>query len=144
MAEAERRGGVVPVSAVSGEGVERLIETIAATLTAGHRRYHLRLAAADGARAAWLHAHGEVLETAPDGDEVEPDFAATVVAESGVAVRVLSVSAAVLELDMTGAPVLMFRPSAGAELNVVYRRGDGHIGWIDPSKPAGADHASRA
>ncbi len=74
---------------------------------------------------------------APDGDEVEPDFNATVVAESGVAVRTLSVSAAVLELDMSGAQVLMFRPSVSGELNVVYRRSDGHIGWIDPSKPAG-------
>ncbi|RYC30793.1 ribosome-associated translation inhibitor RaiA [Lichenibacterium minor] len=74
---------------------------------------------------------------APAGEEVEADFSATVVAESGVAVRTLSVSAAVLELDMSGAQVLMFRPSAAGELNVVYRRSDGHIGWIDPSKPAG-------
>ena len=72
-----------------------------------------------------------------DIDEVGPDFSATVVAESGVAVRTLSVSAAVLELDMTGAQVLMFRPSAAGELNVVYRRSDGHIGWIDPSRPVG-------
>ena len=73
---------------------------------------------------------------APAGEEVGSDFSATVVAETGVAVRTLSVSAAVLELDMSGAPVLMFRPSASGELNVVYRRSDGHIGWIDPSKPA--------
>lgn len=72
-----------------------------------------------------------------DSDEVGPDFSATVVAESGVAIRTLSVSAAVLELDMSGAQVLMFRPSAAGELNVVYRRSDGHIGWIDPSRPAG-------
>jgi ribosomal subunit interface protein len=74
---------------------------------------------------------------APDEEEVEADFSATVVAESGVAVRTLSVSAAVLELDMSGAQLLMFRSSAAGELNVVYRRSDGHIGWIDPSKPAG-------
>ena len=74
---------------------------------------------------------------APGGEEVEVDFSATVVAESGVAVRTLSVSAAVLELDMSGAQLLMFRPSAAGELNVVYRRSDGHIGWIDPSRPAG-------
>lgn len=75
---------------------------------------------------------------APAGEEVEPDFNATVVAESGVAVRTLSVSAAVLELDMSGVQVLMFRPTASGELNVVYRRSDGHIGWIDPTKPARA------
>ena len=76
------------------------------------------------------------LEAPADG-EVAPDFSAVVVAEAGVAIRTLSVSAAVLELDMSGAPVLMFRPSASGELNVVYRRSDGHIGWIDPAKPAG-------
>ena len=59
------------------------------------------------------------------------------VAESGVAVRRMSVSAAVLELDMSGAQVLMFRTGGDGELNVVYRRSDGHIGWIDPSRPAG-------
>ncbi len=80
---------------------------------------------------------------APAGEEVEADFSAVVVAESGVAVRRMSVSAAVLELDMSGAQVLMFRASAGGELNVVYRRSDGHIGWIDPSKPA-AGLAERA
>ena len=74
---------------------------------------------------------------APEGEEVAPDFSATVVAESSVAVRTLSVSAAVLELDMSGAQLLMFRPSAAGELNVVYRRSDGHIGWIDPARPAG-------
>lgn len=74
---------------------------------------------------------------APDGEEVASDFSAVVVAESGVALKRMSVSAAVLELDMSGAPVLMFRPSASGEPNVVYRRSDGHIGWIDPSKPAG-------
>lgn len=80
---------------------------------------------------------------APGGEEVAPDFSAVVVAESGVAVRSMSVSAAVLELDMSGAPVLMFRTGSDGELNVVYRRHDGHIGWIDPSKPAGglADRA---
>ena len=74
---------------------------------------------------------------APDGEEVASDFSAVVVAESGVALRRMSVSAAVLELDMSGAQVLMFRPSGSGEPNVVYRRSDGHIGWIDPSKPAG-------
>ena len=80
---------------------------------------------------------------APAGEEVAPDFSAVVVAESGVAVRRMSVSAAVLELDMSGAQVLMFRTGGDGELNVVYRRSDGHIGWIDPSKPA-AGLAERA
>ena len=80
---------------------------------------------------------------APDDGEVAKDFSATVVAESGVAVQRMSVSAAVLELDLSGRQFLLFRASVDGELNVVYRRSDGHIGWIDPSKPAGelADRA---
>ena len=60
--QAARRDDVMPISVLTGEGVPALIEQVAAKLTAGHRRYHLVLDAADGAAAAWLHAHGEVLE----------------------------------------------------------------------------------
>ena len=68
--EAGRRQDVVAISAVTGEGVETLIETVAALLTQGHRRYSITLDASDGAGAAWLHAHGEVI-----GQEVEGDSA---------------------------------------------------------------------
>ena len=37
------------------------------------------------------------------------------------------------ELDFTGAPVVMFRNAGNGGVNVVYRRNDGNIGWIDPS-----------
>jgi len=61
LTEAERRDDVVAISALRGEGVDRLIDQVAAKLTAGHRRYEIALDAGDGAGAAWLHAHGEVL-----------------------------------------------------------------------------------
>jgi GTPase len=61
LAEAVRREDVVAISALSGEGVDALQEAIAERLTAGHRRYTLALDPADGAGAAWLHKHGEVL-----------------------------------------------------------------------------------
>ncbi len=73
----------------------------------------------------------------PADDEVASDFHATVVAEDKVALRRMSVSAAVMELDLSGLQVLVFRHSNSDDLNVVYRRADGHIGWIDPSKSAG-------
>lgn len=62
VADAERRDDVVAVSALCGEGVDRLLTDVAARLTASHRRYHIALDPADGAGAAWLHQHGEVLE----------------------------------------------------------------------------------
>jgi ribosomal subunit interface protein len=57
---------------------------------------------------------------------------ATVIAEHPTEISRLSVSEAVMRMDLADQQVLMFRNSANGELNVVYRRGDGHIGWIDP------------
>ncbi|MCC2976046.1 GTPase HflX [Sphingomonas sp. PL-96] len=60
--EASHRDDVVALSALTGEGVETLLRTISDRLTQGHRRYRVALAPEDGASAAWLHAHGEVLD----------------------------------------------------------------------------------
>jgi hypothetical protein len=49
-------------------------------------------------------------------------------------VKTLTVSMAVMELDLTGAPVQLFRNAAHGGLSVVYRRADGNIGWIDPER----------
>lgn len=67
------------------------------------------------------------------GDEPHAeDYSPLIVAETKKPLRALSVAAAVSELDMSGAPVLVFRHSGSDHVNVVYRRSDGHIGWIDP------------
>ena len=58
---------------------------------------------------------------------------ATVIAETRADIARLTVSDAVMRMDLADQPVMMFRNSATGELNVVYRRGDGHIGWIDPA-----------
>lgn len=99
------------------------------------RRYHRRLKdhrseRADGHAAADAPSY---VIAAPEGDAEPPadGFAPVVIAESTTALRRLSVSEAVLELDMTGAPVLVFRHAANDGINVVYRRPDGHFGWID-------------
>jgi ribosomal subunit interface protein len=72
-----------------------------------------------------------VMDSIPDeDDEVPEDFAPTIVAESTKQLKTMSVASAVMALDMTDEPVLLFR-SPGKELNIVYRRNDGNIGWID-------------
>ena len=58
---------------------------------------------------------------------------ATVIAETATEIATLSVGEAVMRMDLAFQQVLMFRNSASGELNVVYRRSDGHIGWIDPA-----------
>jgi ribosomal subunit interface protein len=57
-----------------------------------------------------------------------------VIAETTVAVRTMPVAMAVMQLDLLSAPALMFRNAANGGLNVVYRRPDGNIGWIDPER----------
>ncbi len=73
LVEAERRPNIVAVSAMTGEGIDDLIEQVAAALTSGHRRYRVTLDAGDGAGAAWLHAHGEVLDQVIEGEQAVYD-----------------------------------------------------------------------
>lgn len=70
---------------------------------------------------------------AVDDEEIGEDFSPTVVAETTQKIRTMSVSSAVSELDFTGTPVLVFRNAGNGGVNVVYRRDDGNIGWIDPA-----------
>ncbi len=69
LGEAARRDDVVAISALSGEGVAGLLDTVAGLLTASHRRYTILLDAGDGAGAAWLHAHGDVLSQSVEGEQ---------------------------------------------------------------------------
>ena len=75
-------------------------------------------------------------EGQPNGVDAVSDTPAyaTVIAESQAEISTLSVGEAVMRMDLADQPVLMFRNSATTELNVIYRRPDGHIGWIDPTK----------
>ncbi len=73
----------------------------------------------------------------PTGVEGRSDIPAyaTVIAESAAEINTLSVGEAVMRMDLADQQVLMFRNSATAEFNVIYRRPDGNIGWIDPAGP---------
>lgn len=73
----------------------------------------------------------------PDGEApAEPPAFATVIAESPAEISSLSVGEAVMRMDLADQQLLMFRNSTTGDLNVVYRRNDGHIGWIDPTAAA--------
>jgi putative sigma-54 modulation protein len=67
-----------------------------------------------------------------DTDDDVTDFNPVIIAESTTALKRLSVSEAVMELDLTGGAVVVFRHAGHGRVNLVYRRGDGHIGWVDP------------
>ena len=67
-----------------------------------------------------------------EDEEVPDDYAPAVVAESTVALKTMSVAGAVIELDTQDTPVVVFRNAGSDAVNIVYRRPDGNIGWIDP------------
>jgi ribosomal subunit interface protein len=108
------------------------------------RRYKQRLkdhqvARADG-RAPAENAPERTALSAPsyviaapehDSEEEVTQWSPAVIAESTTTLKRLSVSEAVMELDMRGAPIMLFRHAGHGRVNLVYRRADGHIGWID-------------
>ena len=104
------------------------------------RRYKQRLRDRHAARGNGRHAEAlatidapsYVIEAPDEAVEEIADFNPVIIAETTTTLRSMSVSDAVLELDMTGGSVVVFRHAGHGRVNVVYRRGDGHIGWIDP------------
>lgn len=77
-----------------------------------------------------------------DDDEVEEngaDIAPLVIAEAQTSIRELSVGDAVMQMDLLQQPFLVFRNASHQRLNIVYRRPDGNIGWIDPGGALGGE-----
>ena len=72
-------------------------------------------------------------------EEVEQEDAdnPVIVAESRSALKKMTVGMAVMAMDLAEDPVVVFTNVANGRLNLVYRRKDGHIGWIDPEQAAG-------
>lgn len=108
------------------------------------RRYKRRLkshSVAAGAKAA--ETASLMVLRAPEGVDDDEDWdaaddrgapAAMVIAETLEPLRTMTVSMAVMELDLTESQTIVFRNAAHGGLSVVYRRPDGNIGWIDPER----------
>jgi ribosomal subunit interface protein len=101
------------------------------------RRYKGRLkdhARVDGQAIDSALAAPSYVIAAPDEDTDEEitEFNPVIIAESTTALKRMSVSDAVMQLDLTGTAVVVFRHAGHGRVNLVYRRADGHIGWIDP------------
>ncbi len=103
------------------------------------RRYKRRLKDHHGKHANPLPreevAYNVIEVDADDADDTAGEEGAgpAVIAETKKAVKTMAVATAVMQLELGLAPVLMFRNTRSGELNVVYRRVDGNIGWIDPA-----------
>jgi ribosomal subunit interface protein len=102
------------------------------------RRYKRRLkdhhqAASTKVDVVMLNAMDYVLQQNDDEDETEPtELAPAIVAEAQTAIHELTVGDAVMAMDLADRSFLIFTNASHGRLNVVYRRDDGHIGWIDP------------
>jgi ribosomal subunit interface protein len=78
-----------------------------------------------------------ILAASEDHDEAEPDsLQPMIIAEMGTKIPSISVGEAVMQMELAGAPLLVFRNEGKNRVNVVYRREDGNIGWIDPGTSA--------
>jgi ribosomal subunit interface protein len=113
------------------------------------RRYKHRLKDRQAARtngrpaeslAPVIDAPSYVIEAPNEDSDGSAGFNPVIIAESSTALRLLSVSDAVTELDMTGVPVVVFLHAGHGRINLVYRRPDGHVGWIDPPALANPGH----
>lgn len=126
--------GVVLQAHASDSTAISAYETMAGHIEKRLRRYkrklknHRRNADPNG-----VAAQAYVLQS-PDGqDEVDEDFSPPIIAESTSDLRTLSVGEAVMELDLEQSDVVVFRHAGHGGVNVVYRRTDGNIGWVDPA-----------
>jgi len=113
------------------------------------RKYKRRLkdhdaSRANGQRDAEFAARDAVVSADEQTDGVESGDHPLIIAETHRAVLELSVSEAVMHLDLTESHFLVFRNAGTGGINVVYRRNDGHIGWIDPSVPKSAMNGTKA
>ncbi len=117
-------------------------EQAAARIEKRLRRYKSRLkdhhsepvnSAASTMVAPGAVANYSIIESPHEDDEPVHDFSPVVIAEMTSHMKEMAVSAAVIELDLSGAPVVVFRHAGHGRVNIVYRRKDGNIGWVDPS-----------
>lgn len=100
------------------------------------RRYKRRLKQHRGESGAAVPADSYVLAGAQDNDEENENLSPVVIAEMKTDLRSLSVGEAVMQMELEHAAFLMFKNDSHGRINIVFRRDDGNIGWIDPANLA--------
>lgn len=101
------------------------------------RRYKRRLSdhhAEDKAEALAMYVLQNPVGSEDDGTDDHPPADPLVISEQKTEIRTMTVSMASLELGLTDSSAVMFRNAAHGGLNVVFKRADGNVGWIDPQR----------
>lgn len=96
------------------------------------RKAYVASAAMAEIAAPTLDAPSYVIEAPADGEDEMNGYNAVIIAEATTSLKRLSVSEAVMELDLTGAACMVFQHGGSGRVNIIYRRPDGNVGWIDP------------
>jgi ribosomal subunit interface protein len=103
------------------------------------RRYKSRLkdrsarkTYAANAALADIDAPSYVIEAPAESDDEVTAYSPVIIAEATTSLKRFSVSEAVMELDLTGAACLVFQHGSSGRVNIIYRRPDGNVGWVDP------------
>jgi ribosomal subunit interface protein len=97
------------------------------------RKSHAEAAAMAELTSPTLDASSYIIE-APAGDDEhdETAYSPVIIAEATTSLKRLSVSEAVMELDLTGVACIVFQHGSSGRVNIIYRRPDGNVGWVDP------------
>lgn len=96
------------------------------------RKAYAASAALAELNGAGLDAPSYVIEAMVESDEEVTEYSPVIIAEATTALKRLSVSEAVMELDLTGAACIVFQHGSSGRVNIIYRRTDGNVGWVDP------------
>jgi ribosomal subunit interface protein len=128
------RGFVVQGRAAADDAyaaVDGAVERIAKQL----RRYKRRLNDHHGRRPAeeGMPAQQYIIAAESDEEELPAEGQPAIIAEIATEIATMSVGDAVMRMDLADAPAMIFNNKATGGLNVIYRRADGNIGWIDPA-----------
>lgn len=110
-------------------------ETAADKIEKRLRRYKRRLKDHHGnaAKAARAEAAYAIVEAPAEEEEMPEEYNPVIIAESLTSIETQSVAEAVMKLDLIDTPVVVFNNAGNGKTNVVYRREDGNIGWVDPT-----------
>jgi ribosomal subunit interface protein len=127
--------GVVVQSHAASEDAYSAFESALERVTKQIRRYKRRITNHHKRRSAeeTLPAQQYILAAEAEDEELPEEAQPAIIAELPTRIATLTVSEAVMSMDLADAPAMMFRNRANGGLNVVYRRADGNIGWIDPT-----------
>ncbi len=130
-------GAILHAHAAAGEATAAFVD-MAEHIEKRLRRYKRKLKAHRRKDNATPHAAQSYILAAPNDDtELEEDFSPPIIAESTENLRQMSIGEAVMELDLSQSAVVVFRHAGHGGVNVIYRRPDGNIGWIDPALTTG-------